>query len=298
MNLGFHYSADHYNKDVDRVLMEEVFGRPEVRSAQIFFCSPHNYLTKLEPERIERYAKTCQFLGKMGCVVYAHAGYMSSFARADRIGRITVLDATNYMKMAGLLEVPMVTFHVGAWKSDLFSYAQNLANMYENISEIISNSPASVTMLLETSKGHRERKDNGSIYTLMDFFDVYGDRLGDRVQATLDTQHVYADGFMHYGRWLGAPEVPLDARLGDFIRNRVKLIHLNPDEGTKQGDHKDRHSFCTFEAAKNLTAEGMASLIQLAEEKDLPMIIERRVMQAIHKDVFYLIQNRNKLLGD
>ena len=226
MKLGAHVStAGGLDKAIDRA---QDIGAETI---QIFASSPRSWAFKPIPaDRILAFQQKSEFTGISP--VFLHGIYLVNVGGAPDLVRKSIDSLRVHMNVAGEIGAAGVIFHGGSHKGVGFDGILGQAS--EALKEVISNSPDTVSLIIENSAGMGSHigasfREIGRLINAIE---------SPRVMVCLDTEHCFAAGYD-----LADPHA-IDAVVEEFDReiglSKLMAIHAN-DAKVERGSGVDRH---------------------------------------------------------
>lgn len=197
-------------------------------------------------------------------ILVSHDTYLVNLAHPDETVREkSRLCLTEELQRSAAYGIPFVVSHIASTLGQESEAARVRA--VEAIRRVLDDSPAEVTLLMETTAGQGSSM-NRSFDELGWFLnDLHGD---PRVGVCLDTCHVFAAGYD-----LRTPEA-YAATMADFETNvgldRLKVIHCN-DSQKDLGSRVDRHANL---GAGKIGLEAFRALVNDPRMAEVPIVLE------------------------
>lgn len=229
---------------------------------QIFVSPPRQWSQIAHNEsKIEQYLKK-QLKTQIG-PNFIHGSYLLSLGTGNEEHRNKSIEWLKYaLKMADMLQVRGVIFHLGSYKS--VGENQAILNTAESIKQILDDAPEKPCIILETSAGSGSNLGS-SFSQLGKILKQVGD---NRVKVCLDTQHVFAAGY-DVKTPIGLKDVLLEFDLEIGLGN-LAVIHAN-DSKSEYKSNVDRHENI---GEGFIGKEGFSNLINNPAFANLPFILE------------------------
>lgn len=228
---------------------------------QIFAGSPRMWARSLYPLKVAEDFKKLVAEKDLN-PVYIHALYLTNLASdnpemlAKSITAVTI-DMKNSAAIGGAGVVLHIGSHQGrGWMADK-------AQVIASIKEVLDNTPAESTLLLENSAGQQ-----GKIGSLLELKDILDAIPSPRLRVCLDTAHAFEAGYnftTEEGIEMWIKEIESTIGLG-----KIELFHLN-DSKTPLGSGRDNHQNI---GDGYIGEAGIKMLINHPKFAHLPLILE------------------------
>jgi len=194
--------------------------------------------------------------------IYIHALYLTNLA-SDKPEILEKSKAALIMdlKNSAAIGSAGVVLHIGSHQGR--GWAQSRALVIKSIQEVLANTPAESTLLLENSAGQQ-----GKIGSLPELADIITTINSPRLKVCLDTAHAFEAGYNF------ATAQGLDIWLKEIGATigfaKIELLHLN-DSKTPLGSGRDNHANI---GEGFIGSEGIKNLINHPSLTHLPLILE------------------------
>lgn len=203
-------------------------------AVQVFTSSPQNWAAKpVTDEMADAFRAAAQESG-LGRHTVSHDSYLINLANADEDKRRQAMEGLKgEMRRCDRYGIPFVVSHMGAHSGQ--GEEVGLARVAESAREVLADTPASVTLLMETTAGQGSSL-NYRFEHLATVIEAAGDPA--RLAVCLDTCHIFAAGYD-----IRTAEA-YEATFAEFDRlvgcDRIKVVHCN-DSKKGLGTRVDRH---------------------------------------------------------
>lgn len=197
-------------------------------------------------------------------VLVSHDTYLVNLAHPeDETREKSRLCLTEEMQRSGAYGIRFVVSHIASALGQEADVARKRA--VEGIRRVLDDSPAEVTLLMETTAGQGSSM-NRSFDELAAFLnDLDGDA---RVGVCLDTCHVFAAGYdLRTPETYAATMDEFDTKVG---LDRLKVVHCN-DSQKGLGSKVDRHANL---GAGQIGLEAFRALVNDPRMADKPIVLE------------------------
>ena len=226
MRLGAHVSAaGGLSKAVDRA--QEI----GAETIQIFASSPRGWAFKpISEDQIISFREKSDATGI--APTFLHGSYLVNIGGQPELLRKSIDSLIQHMNVAGQLGAAGVIFHCGSHKGVGFDAV--LEQAASALQEVLSNSPADVSLILENSAGMGAHigasfGEIGGLITAID---------SAQVKVCLDTEHCFAAGYN-----LADPD-GIEGVMQEFDKeiglSKLMAVHAN-DAKVNLGSGVDRH---------------------------------------------------------
>jgi len=226
--LGAHLSiAGGYGKAIERI-MEIGGGALQIFSAsprQWQFASPsenqiENFVNKKNKNNIEP--------------VYFHASYLINLGFDNGVGKTSVKNLINELRLAKKMQIRGSIVHLGSLKKEKDALIEDeaYADLIDNIKSILNKIPKDVLFIIENAGNNKVGKSINEIALIINSVD------DNRLRVCLDTCHLHAAGY----------HLANDKEFEEFLSTfdnligleKLELIHMN-DSRDLHGSFRDRH---------------------------------------------------------
>ena len=232
-------------------------------AVQVFTSSPRQWKGgPADPKKAEALKAAWKETGRPALV--SHDTYLVNLAHPDDATREkSRLCLTEELQRSAAYGIPFVVSHIAAALGQEPDVARGRAA--EGIRRALDDSPADVTLLMETTAGQGSAMNRSFDELAALLQDLHGD---ERLAVCLDTCHVFAAGYD-----LRTPEAyegtmaEFDAKVG---LDRLKVVHLN-DSQKDLGSKVDRHANL---GKGKIGLEAFRLLVNDPRFADKPIILE------------------------
>lgn len=230
---------------------------------QIFTSSPRMWKGgPADPKKAALLKKACEECESP--ILVSHDTYLVNLAHPDEEVREKSRNClTEELQRSAAYGVPFVVSHIASSLGQESDVAR--ARAVEMIRRVLDDSPAEVTLLMETTAGQGSSM-NRTFDELGQFLnDLQGDA---RVGVCLDTCHVFAAGYdLRTPETYAATMAAFDEKVG---LDRLKVVHCN-DSQKDLGSRVDRHANL---GAGKIGLEAFRSLVNDPRFAETPIILE------------------------
>ncbi len=229
--------------------------------SQIFIGPPKRWLqVEFSPQTITDYVTKQNDLAIKPNFI--HGSYLINLGTADSIHlERSIKSLIHSQTTAAKLGIQGTIFHIGSHKG--LGFEQVVTQVCQSIDQILSQSPQTVQLILETSVG-----GGGNIGSFNELGEILRMVNKPNLKVCLDTQHIFAAGYdLTTDQGLAQTLEEFSNKVG--LENLV-VVHLN-DSKVELAGKRDRHE----NIGQGFIKEGgISKVINHPHLKDLPFILE------------------------
>jgi len=242
-------------------------------AVQVFTSSPQQWKSKpITDEMVSDLAAAVAETGLPGPLV-SHDSYLINLAAPDEAKRAQSEEAlARELGRCGQLGIPYVVSHIGAHVGQGCDEGVRIAAA--GIQKILADSPANVTLLMETTAGQGSCL-NAEFEQLAQMLEINQGHA--RLGVCLDTCHIFAAGYeLRTAEGFAETFARFDQLIG---LDRIKVIHVN-DSQKPFGSRRDRHAHL---GEGEIGEEAFRRLVHFAPFAEVPLIIETPDAETDHE---------------